>query len=60
MGNTTNAHICEEDMVLSNSGYDETTIETKYDTSDIESGTEMTHKFENEDEQQQKRRFDNR
>ena len=47
-------------MVLSNSGYDETTIETKYDTSDIESGTKMTHEFENEDEQQQKKKFDNR
>ena len=60
MGNTTNKHICDEDMVLSNSGYDETTIETKYNTSVTASGTEITHEFENEDEQQQKKRFDNR
>jgi len=60
VGNTTNEHICDEDMVLSNSGYDETTIETKYNTSDTESRSEMTHEFENEDEQQQKKRSDNR
>ena len=60
MGNATNEHIYDEDMLLSISGYDETFMKTKDDTSDIESGTETTHEFENEDEQQQKKRFDNR